>query len=52
MVAAPAHADHVVDLNLPAGPFAQVAGDTGVEIDRDGRMGNVLGGLFAGRIAA
>ena len=39
------HADHVVDLHFAAGPHAGAAGDAGVEIDRDGRIGDVEFGV-------
>ena len=43
-VAAPRHADHVVDLHLAAGAHAETAMDAGVEVDGHGRMAAVGGG--------
>ena len=40
-VTAIGHADNVVDLGLAAGPDAEIAVDTGVEIDRHGRVAGV-----------
>ena len=43
------HADHVVDLNLAAGPDAEIAMDAGVELHRHGRMRIVGRGLMLER---
>ena len=40
-MAAPRHADHVVDLHLAAGADAQIALNAGIEIDRHGGMAAV-----------
>jgi len=40
-------ADHVVDLHFTAGAQAAGALDTGVQIDRDSRMGEIRSGLMA-----
>src|ERR1019366_10102011 len=45
--AAPGVADHVVDLHLATGPDAACALDTGIEVDRHGRMRSVRRGLPA-----
>ncbi len=45
MVAAQAHADDVVDLHFAAGAHAGPAADAGVEIDRDGGIGDVEPGV-------
>src|SRR5208282_320365 len=49
MMAAPRHADHVVDLDLAAGADAEIAVDAGVEIDAHRGMAVVLGGRGANR---
>ena len=41
VAAALGHADHVVDLHFAAGAHAGAAGDAGVEVDGDGRVGDV-----------
>src|SRR6266478_8875264 len=46
-VAAPGHADHVIDLYLAAGADAQVALDAGIEVDRHGGMAAVGGRVRA-----
>jgi hypothetical protein len=40
--AAKAHADHIIDLDLAAGTFAQAAGNAGRQIDGDGGMGIIM----------
>ena len=40
-MAARGHADHVVDLDFAAGPDAEVAVDTGVQMDRHRRMADI-----------
>ena len=40
-VAAPGHADDIVDLDFTAGAYAQIALNAGVEIDRHGGMAAV-----------
>src|ERR1044072_7358726 len=49
VVAAPRHADHVVDLHLAAGADAQVAPDTGAELNRHRDMAAVWRGLLRAR---
>jgi hypothetical protein len=41
VIAALGHADHVVDLDLAAGPHTGPAGDAGIEIDGNGGIGDV-----------
>ena len=46
---APGHADDIVDLHFPAGAHAEIAMDAGVEIDRHGRVADILGRRLAPR---
>jgi hypothetical protein len=49
VVAAPGHADHVVDLHFAAGADAQIALDAGVEIDRHRGLAAVRRGALRAR---
>jgi hypothetical protein len=51
-MAAPRHADHVVDLHLATGADAEIALDAGVEVHRHGGMATVGRRRRAARKAA